>query len=83
MPSRKAARALRPIRVLIWGRRAAKSHGVFTAGAVANHFLSGPMGNFTRYVFERTNGVAPVNSDGEYRRSSKHGCRSNSAPSAE
>lgn len=83
MPSRKAARALQPIRVLIWARRAAKSHGVFTAGAVANHFRSGPVGNFTRHVFERTNGVAPVNSDGECRRSSKRGCRSNAVPSAE
>lgn len=41
------------------------------------------MDNFTKNVFEQTNGVALVNGGGDYRGSSKHGCGSKSVPSAE
>ena len=63
--------------------RVAKSRGGITAGVVADHFPSGSAGNFTRNVFERTNGVAPVNSGREKERGSRHGCRNNSVQSAE
>ena len=63
--------------------RVAKSLGVITAGVVADPFPSGPAGNFTRNVFERTNGVAPVNNGSEKERGLKHGYRNNSVQSAE
>ena len=73
----------KPIRVRIWVWQVATSRGFISAGAVADHSRSGSVGNFTKNVFELTNGVAPVNSDSENRRGSKLGCRSNSVPSAE
>ena len=72
----------KPPRVLIWVWQAAND-GIITAGVVADHFHSGSVGNFTRNVYERTNGVAPVNNGSENRGGSKHGCRNNSVQSAE
>jgi hypothetical protein len=45
--------------------------------------LLGFGGTFTVSVSGPTNAVALVNSDGGSRRGSKHGCRSNSVPTAE
>jgi hypothetical protein len=50
---------------------------------VADHSHPGSVGNFTKNVFELTNGIARVNGGCENRRGSKHGCRSNAVPSAE
>ncbi len=65
--------AVRPIRVLILVWRVAKSLRGTIVGAVADHFPSGSVGNSTRNVFERTKGVAPVNSAGKNSRGSHDG----------
>jgi hypothetical protein len=68
-------------RLRIW--RIVGSRRVVTAGAVADHFPMGSVGNFTRNVFKRTNGVGFVNSGAENRRDSEYGCTSKSVPNVE